>query len=323
MLAKPLFQTWGMCQGPRLWVTVKGMLELVTNAPSSWPKVVVESIPPNQPSTAYKLLFATAAETCFRGSKVEVLQADVVRITYGGALEVPLRVRTPDGDYDLFFYPEATGQAAAHFRILQRLAELSSRLRPVFYCPQDVREIPHVPIEPIARRDKLFVTASLYPPAGQYGMWWADQEGERFEFSRSYEFYDQIYYELNNLEMHGLGLILLELQMIQHMEELTFMELGNQRIEIPLEGPEGVPIIITFTQERGLRFHFHMRYANAEYRDLFLNHYLNRVRLWKKGRRDEAAANFEPSSAFLWWKDLSRRLQETQESVAVVGSVRR
>jgi hypothetical protein len=304
------------------------MEELVTNAPASWPKVRLKGfIPSNRPEhrKANQLHFATAVEASFRGSDVQVLEADVIRITPGGAVQVPLRVRDKDGDYDLFFYGDPDPEAAGHYEALQALARKTGRFRPIFYSTDDLTLVyPDPPAEPVARRDRLYVSASLFPNKGQYAMWWADKPGERFLLSRTYEIYDRIYHEVAGLETSAFAQILLELEMIQDEEEFALMTSVPNRIEIPLLGPEGVPMVASFSPDRGIRFHLHMRHANAEYRDAFLELFLARIKLWKK---ESPATRFTiaDSLPLNWWRSLWKRLQgnEEEQTAEIVGSLNR
>ncbi len=110
------------------------MQELYTNAPAHWPKVYIEGlIDSHAPEVraANRLLFATAVETTFRRSGIQVLEADVLRLTKEGVLEIPLRVRAEDGEYDLFFYPIADEKAAAHYVAVCELAQKWGRIRPI------------------------------------------------------------------------------------------------------------------------------------------------------------------------------------------------
>lgn len=304
------------------------MLELLTNAPAQWPKVLVEHIIPNEAPEVRKanqLMFATTVETLFRKSGLEVLEADVLRITKEGVVEIPLRVRAPDGEYDLFFYPVADEKAAGHYIALQELGRKWGRLRPVFYSPDDLLAIYPEAVEPVASRDRLYVQASLMPPKGQYAMWWATQPGEQFHYSPTFELYDRLYRELNGLELRAFALILKEIGMIQEEYEVNSSTLTDSTVEIPLEGPEGVPIIVSFSQSRGLRFHFHMDRTSSEYRDLFLNLFLLRLKNWRRDTLIEGIKRLD-SPAFIWWRELGKRLRfqtHVDTAISAVGSVKR
>ncbi len=302
--------------------------ELVTNAPSEWPKVFVEGIIKSDVSEvrkANRLMFATTVETLFRKSGLEVIEADVLRITKEGVVEIPLRVRAADGEYDLFFYPVADAKAAGHYVAIHEIGQKWGRLRPVFYSTDDLMSIYPEELESVAAKDRLYVQASLTPPKGQYAMWWATQPGEHFHYSPTFEIYDRLYRELNGLELRAFALILKEIGMIQEEYEVNTGTLTDSTVEIPLEGPEGVPIIVSFSQSRGLRFHFHMDRASAEYRDLFLNLFLLRLKNWRRDTLIEGIKRLD-SPAFIWWRELGKRLRlqtHVDTAISAVGSVKR
>ncbi|GIW33558.1 hypothetical protein [Meiothermus sp.] len=305
------------------------MQELFSNAPAHWPKVhiegLIESSAP-EVKAANRLLFATTVETVFRKSGIQVLEADVLRLTREGVLEIPLRVRAEDGEYDLFFYPIADEKAAAHYVAVHELAQKWGRIRPVFYSTDDLLAIYPETLEPVTRRDRLYIQAALSAPKGQYAMWWAQAPGELFHYSSTYDLFDRIYREINGLEMRAFALILLELGMIQEEYEFTSSTFPDSTVEIPVEGPEGVPILVSFSQQRGLRFHFHMDRASAEYRDLFLNLFLLRLKSWRKEADLEHIKRLD-SPAYIWWRELGRRLRlstsSSEHAISAVGSVKR
>lgn len=305
------------------------MQELFTNAPAHWPKVRIEGLIHSsapEVKAANRLMFATTVETVFRKSGIQVLEADVLRLTREGVLEIPLRVRAEDGEYDLFFYPIADEKAAAHYVAVHELAQKWGRIRPVFYSTDDLLAIYPETLEPVTRRDRLYIQAALSAPKGQYAMWWAEQPGEQFHYSSTYDLIDRIYREINGLEARAFALILLELGMIQEEYEFTASTFTDSVVEIPVEGPEGVPIILSFSQHRGVRFHFHMDRASAEYRDLFLNLFLMRVKLWRKEADLEQVKRLD-SPSYIWWRELGKRLRlstnSSEHAISAVGSVKR
>ncbi|GIW25889.1 hypothetical protein [Meiothermus sp.] len=305
------------------------MQELFTNAPAHWPKVRLEGLIQSsapEVKAANRLIFATTVETLFRKSGIQVLEADVLRLTREGVLEIPLRVRAQDGEYDLFFYPVADEKAAAHYVAVHELAQKWGRIRPVFYSTDDLLAIYPETLEPVTSRDRLYIQAALTAPKGQYAMWWAQVPGEQFHYSSTFDLYDRIYREINGLEMRAFALILLELGMIQEEYEFTASTFTDSTVEIPVEGPEGVPILISFSQHRGVRFHFHMDRASAEYRDLFLNLFLLRVKLWRKEADLEQVKRLD-SPAYIWWRELGKRLRlstsSSEHAISAVGSVKR
>lgn len=273
-----------------------------------------------------RLAFLSALGSSLEGSGVEVLEVDAVRLTPDGLIEVPLRLGSPEGEFDVFFYPEATPQAAAHYWALQELAGRWRRLRPLYYCFENLpRLYPNAPYPlRLAQCDRLCIRPAEHLPSGQYAMWWAAHPGESFRESPAFALYDQIFHELSGLEAEGFALILLELGLIEHPEDFTALP-HPERLEIPLEGPEGVRFLASFVDGRGVRFHFPVQSTLPEYRDAFLNLFLGRVRGWK----GQNPAPLKESKAYAWWKSLGERLEALSTAagaspgVEAVGSLTR
>ena len=307
--------------------TVSQTVLLTTNAPADWPEVRVDAaaIGDNgEESRAQRVLrFITAAEAAFAGSGVQSLEANVLRITAKGVVNVPLRVRVAGGEYDLFFYPDADPWAAGHYEALQELAGRSlGRLQPIFYSNDDLSMVFPDSVENVARRDKLYLSAALFPAKGEYAMWWAKEQGEQFHYSPTFEHFDRLYREASGLEFSTFALILKEIGIIQDEEEFTKTSVQDRSVEIPLEGPEGVPLIVSFSQQRGIRFHFHTGRTSHEYRELFLQLLIERIKLWKKTFSTKPHTMLD-SPSMLWWRKLSQRLRETppEQAIGAVGMI--
>jgi hypothetical protein len=277
-----------------------------------------------QDPAASKIFFAAAVDNAFKKTGFQVLEADVLRIVRGGVLEIPLRVKNPKGqEFDVFFYREANGEAAAHYAEVCTLAYLDRRINPVFFSFADVQEIAPDEIETFLRRDKLYLNASLFPPGGEYAMWWAIETGERFEFSETFHLYDRLYRDICGLEKAAFALILLELEMIQQADEFTELDLKGKPVEIPMEGPEGVPIIASYSDSRGVRIQVHTRRGNPEYRNLFLGLMIQRFKHWRKVER--ITREETDSEPLRWWQSVAQRLRATpdEEIVRAVGALKR
>jgi hypothetical protein len=303
------------------------MIELTTNAPVKWPRVRMEGLVSSDAAEAQlanRLSFTTALEATFRRAGIEVLEADVLRITKEGVLSIPLRIRAEDGEYDIFFYPVSDEDSAAHYMAINEIAQRWGRLRPVFYSTGDLLSIYPDFIKSVTSRNRLFIQAALAPPKGQYAMWWAKTQGEQFYYNPTYDLYDRIYREINGIESTAFALVLREIGLIEAEHEFSTETVSDATIEIPLEGPEGMPIIVSYSQYRGVRFHFHTTRTNPEYRDLFLNLFLMRVRHYKQHLTLEQTKRLD-SPAYTWWRELGKRLRDSdsEQLVSAVGAVKR
>ncbi|PZA08156.1 hypothetical protein DNA98_03140 [Meiothermus sp. Pnk-1] len=264
-----------------------------------------------------RLSFLNALGESLEGSGIEILDLDALRLTPEGLIEVPLRLSSPEGEFDVFFYPQATPQAAAHYWALQEVASRWRRLRPLYYCFENLLRLypsPPYPLQ-VARHDRLHLRPTEGLPHGQYAMWWATYPGESFRESPTFSVYEQIYRELSGLEAEGFALILLELGLIEHPQDFTALP-HPQRLEIPMQGPEGLSLVASFVDGRGVRFHFPIWVTPPEHRDAFLALFLRRVRSW---REQNPALRSGESQAYAWWKALGGKLEGSIEAVGLLS----
>jgi hypothetical protein len=135
--------------------------------------------------------------------------------------------------------------------------------------------------------------------------------------------YNRLYRDICGLEKEVFALILLELGMIQEAEEFSELDLKGKPVEIPMEGPEGVPLIASYSDNRGVRIQVHTRRGTPEYRDLFLDLLIQRCKHWRK----VAGVTREESSSppLDWWQSVAQRLRATpdEEVVRAVGALKR
>lgn len=303
------------------------MHDLFSNAPAEWPQIQVQGlIASHAPEirTANAVNFANTIEAAFRQAKLQVLEVNAYRLTREGILEVPLRLHSGGNDYDVFFYPLADLRAAAHFAGVMELAQKWGRINPIFYSTGDLRALGPVVPQPVVQLERFYLESLPLTVKGQYAMWWADKPGEQFHFSSTFDLYDRIYNEINGLEMRTFALLLREIGQIQEEYEFTAGTFTDTTIELPLSGPEDVPLLVTFSQHRGLRFHFHMGLTSPEYRLLFLNLFLLRVKQWKQESGLDQMKRLD-SPSYIWWRELGKRLRftATEQANGTVGSVKR
>ncbi len=303
------------------------MHDLFSDAPAKWPQIQVEGlIASSAPEikTANAVNFANTVEATFRRAGLQVLEANAFRLTCEGILEVPLRIRASEADYDLFFYPLADMRAASHFAGVGELAAKCGRLNPIFYSTADIKALSPVVPQSVGQLERFYLESLPLTVKGQYAMWWADKPGEQFHFSSTFDLYDRIYNEINGLEMRAFALILREIGQIQEEYEFTAGTLTDTTIELPLSGPEDVPMLIAFSQARGLRFHFHMGLTTPQYRQLFLNLFLLRVKQWKQESGLDQMKRLD-SPSYIWWRELGKRLRftATAQVSGSVGAVKR
>lgn len=288
------------------------MVELSSNAPSDWPSIRLSGIAPENWCDAL-------AQTLSEAGLI-VLDSQVPRLLSLGVLEVPLRVRDADSTYDIFFYPQADEASAAHFLAVLELAWNNAHLRPLFFSSGDLLSIYADELPSVIRQGRLYLRRLEQPPRGQYAIWWASGN-EVFSGSKTEMLLDRWCRRVDGLEAFFAAQLLEELGM-QRFEPL---ELPQEMLTIPVEGPDRIPMVVSFSAERGVRFHFHTKHTSPSQRELFLEYLFSYINLWLPQRRE-----ITPGPTLKWWYTVNKRIQSvtvidspTPQGVAVLGSINR
>lgn len=294
-------------------------LSLTTNAPSRWEPVVITGFRDDNSSDAdlvNHMLFVEAAEDALEksGSRVEFL--DYPRLLGSGIVRVPVFAKGLDGAFDIFFYPRADEKAASHYAALLEAAKENKNFKPIFYAPSNLLEVRPGAQAKALHQDRLFIQRQNVPLEGQYAMWWGNGS-EPFESSHAFKILDEIFSRANGQEDVLAGKI---------MEALGgkpgSLELPEDMLSINVKGPENIPLVISFSQKRGVRFHFHTKKTSPEIRDRFLEHVLRWVSIWLPSPTRHS------SDALEWWRNIQKKTMsmtvfDVQQGVSAVGSIHR
>lgn len=222
--------------------------------------------------------------------------------------------------WTVFAYDEADREAGRAFERVRDLFDQRDLPRPVYYAP--------APLEPAGGPGDPFTRFGPHLLApwpedrqrveGTYAIWWATEAGDDMDAWAGTERVGRTLRALEGVEPHAWARIL---EALGHVEE------GQDPVALPeddhqllVEGPEGQPVLLTFSQARGLRFHLHIEQASIAYRDAFwrlvAEHY---EQARASGRFDEDQAT-EGSEATDWWWTMTR-LATTDVELLVVGGV--
>lgn len=222
--------------------------------------------------------------------------------------------------WTLFAYDEADRETAGAFERACDLFERRDLPEPIYYAP--------APLEPTDGPGDPFTSfgphlLSPWPEdrervEGTYAIWWATDDEDDLDAWAGTEQVGRTLTALEGIEPHAWARIL---KALGHVEE------GQDPVALPeddhqllVEGPEGQPVLLTFSQARGLRFHLHIEQASTAYRDAFWHlvaeHY---EQARANGRFTEADAG-DGSEATDWWWTMTR-LATTDVEVLVVGGV--
>ncbi len=278
-------------------------MTLKTNAPAGWPR----------PETADWPGVLRALNDRTRGLAVEVLKPAFP--SREGVLYADARVRDPSGRYAVFFFDRPGAAAARRFfaatsYLLAHFPDLES----VYYAPEALEPTPHTPED--AGLDQGFVLRPV-PRArpGRYPIWRTEDAGRRFQWTPLWPLIGQYMQFLAGREWVGLGLVLAGLGLASSWKEAE--EVKDRVLFIPLETPNNEAALISYRPDRGLRLHLHEALSEEAYYpwwDWFFG-YLKRH--WPA----DAPAPARSSPPLRWWKELGRRLEDTQ--AAMVAAVRR
>jgi hypothetical protein len=93
--------------------------------------------------------------------------------------------------------------------------------------------------------------------------------------------------------------------------------------EVIMEGPEGVEIILSLSEERGINFHFPMLERYEKYRNNFIKTYIEfcydiRAQIVEN---DFPKDDFGHPSSLEWYTNLLKNAQEKGEKIRVLGAL--
>lgn len=148
-------------------------------------------------------------------------------------------------------------------------------------------------------------------PEGRYAMWWASKGDASFIGSDCFIQLNRIYESAHGVETQLLARLLFAIDAIDtDIKRMTYPEPLN----VFLRGPQDTPLILTISQEKGVRFHFHESTCPKEYRDKLLTLFADCVESLRSESMN-ADAEVDPEwdpSAKGWW-ELARDVAMTED----------
>lgn len=277
----------------------------------------------------YEIFMASAINTAF--GKDGALKLRALAQTYigpKGLLHVGIEVEDHGEKVPVFVYPSADTDAANHFYAVYEFFEKRG-VTPVYYAPEELPDAAEE-INPFEKFSAKHLDGNKdYEPSEGHAVWWATEEEPEILKSRAVKSIDHAYKELNGIETYVLAALLKGAGYIDD-EEVGRAALPDEMAFFPLEGPEGIPIIMTASREKGIRFAFPVKQAGRRYRDLFLHHFSNYCHYWKT-QVEEAGAPKEDynddsgmGSPLQHWKMVLgsfKQMQEKGDSVKEFGPI--
>jgi hypothetical protein len=152
----------------------------------------------------------------------------------------------------------------------------------------------------------------------EYAMWW---QGIDTDFDSSSMKKDIKTY-LDLLDFHN-SYALGVLSFAFNLKEDNSRTLMPSYDEVIMEGPEGVEIILSLSEERGINFHFPMLERYEKYRNNFIKTYIEfcydiRAQIVEN---DFPKDDFGHPSSLEWYTNLLKNAQEKGEKIRVLGAL--
>lgn len=238
-----------------------------------------------------------------------------------GVVEATAELVDDDGQrWAVFAYDETDPRAAAAFARVGELFEQRELPTPVYYAPE--------PFEPADRSGDPFTRfgphlLSPWPDQheaveGTYAIWWATEEVPSLAAWSQTEDVTRTLAALEGVEPHAWARIL---QALGHVEDgQDPVALPEEAHQLMVQGPEGLPVLLTFSQDRGLRFHLHIDRTPAAYRDAFWTLLADHYERERTAGRLQDAEAVTGSEATDWWWTMTQ-LGSADVEVLVVGGV--
>ncbi|AZI43228.1 hypothetical protein EHF33_11140 [Deinococcus psychrotolerans] len=172
-------------------------------------------------------------------------------------LEVPLLAYQHQQAFWIFIYSAATPQAASHFISVEQMA-LKAGATAGYFAPAPL------PLKGAEGRSlfdpfhfPLFVLEQDKPlPEDDYLMWWPESAEDRLVGSEYAQMLERIYQLQDEYGSLLCGVIALQVGWAEAESGVARADFPAQTAYAHVECPSGLPMVISMSQEKGLRFHF-------------------------------------------------------------------
>lgn len=158
---------------------------------------------------------------------------------------------------------------------------------------------------------------------GHYAMWWQEdpQVPEAFTTSTTYAAFDRVNRAMDGFESYQYGNLLLDLGLID--ERAPRYALPEEEQYFPVVAPDGVQLLISVSEEKGIRLHCPTDRMSCAYRDRlaleFARYYEKLAQIFQG-----LPCDGEDERSKHWWRFLSRGVAEQERrgnGMRVVGSL--
>lgn len=244
-------------------------LTWASNAPDGWPVLVSPALPaPGGMANPVNVIFFSARLVDAFGStegRLKVAGLAQSRLEAEGVLEIPVVVSDSGRPVPVFAYPDASAQSAGHFAQARAVLEACGETTPVYFAPEPLPAA--APAGALRAFNPNLLNRRKEPlPPGHYAMWWSTQDDPDPRTSPCMASITRAYEALDRVETYALGALLRGVGAIKEPSRVALPPGGST---LALSGPEGVPLVMSTSAEKGIGFHFAKDTTPARYRDAF------------------------------------------------------
>jgi hypothetical protein len=299
---------------------VPAITPLMGDVPGHWPNVVIGDLASGELYQAFNLMrFTSGVGKVFASSELRILESDATLLTDEGVLEVPLRVADREQIYEVFFYPEPTPEAAAHYQAIKALAHRTRLINPVYYSTGLLGQKVTAPLPNVARNDYLFLEpCPEYYPEDHYALWWPEHDTHHFENSPAYRYLDEAYKQIEGIESYIAAHIARRVELVDPNQPLTRMSLPEAELKGAARGPERVSMMVSVSKEKGIRFHFSVEHTDPIYRDRFLRLWLEHIKYMRQAIEERNLPLDIPGAerSLDWWNFFKKTMRQHENEAS-------
>lgn len=297
---------------------------LFTNAPSHWPVVTSDPlIPEGVPGfdSMNAATFGGALKRSFEESNSGCKLNAVLKplLTPDGILEIPFEVEDAGKLFPVFLYTKSSEAAASNYYGTFNIVHQKGYQDPVYYAPSPLpNAAPGNPLGPFG--PNLLTRYRGQMPKGNYPILWADEINTNILATKCIKDIYRSYQAIAGIESYVLANLFHKLELVE--AEVQRMRLPKKPMTIPVVGPENQHFILSVSEEKGIRFHFHPQYTAADYRDAFWSVFASYTEGFKtealKQQMELDYSKGTPPSLRTWTNTINLLYQQPQ-GVAEIG----
>lgn len=235
-----------------------------------------------------------------------------------GALKIPVVFKSNNKGYSLFYiYDEEQAKAFNSSKDLIQDSEFPNAL-----C------ISTVDCSQVIDKSNCLTSFNLSDLSynekpdlkGDYAMWYSDANDNVFHTSNTKKSLDEIYECAKGYESYMFGYLLSEIKM-KGFEEFQRVALPNDEKNFVVKGPEYKDIVISVSQEKGIRFQFPKETTTYQYRERFLKQIQSSLQAFhvilslKQVPKDEET----DENGYDWYKFMTRVLEKKENEGEING----